>query len=53
MGMDDFWAGIFEHETACAVGVLGFAGGEAGLAHEGGLLVAENSGYGYIFYGRK
>ena len=34
-------AGVQQHEAAGAVGVFGFAGVEAGLADEGGLLVAE------------
>ncbi len=34
-------AGVEDHETAGAVGVLGLAGIEAGLADGGGLLVAQ------------
>ena len=37
-------AGVHQHEAAGAVGVLGLALLEAGLPHQGRLLVAENAG---------
>ena len=40
-------AGIHQHEAAGAVGVLGHAGREAGLAEGGGLLVAGHAGHGH------
>ncbi|MNS61661.1 hypothetical protein D3C72_946940 [compost metagenome] len=39
-------AGVHEHEAAGAVGVLGLAGAEAGLAEERGVLVAGHRGDG-------
>ena len=39
--------GVEEHEAARAVGVLGFARREAGLAEEGRLLVAQVAGDGH------
>lgn len=39
-------SGVHEHETARAVGVLGFAGLKAGLAEERGLLIAGGTGDG-------
>ena len=37
-------AGVQQHEAAGAIGVLGHAGGVAGLAEQGGLLVAGDAG---------
>ena len=39
-------AGVHQQETAGAVGVFGLTGGKAGLAEEGGLLVAGHTGDG-------
>ena len=39
--MYDLLAGVEQHEAAGAVGVLGLAYGEAGLADGGGLLVTQ------------
>ena len=39
-------AGVHQHEAAGAIGVLGHAGAEAGLAKQGALLVAGDSTYG-------
>ena len=41
LGRDDLLARVHEHEAAGAVGVLRLAGGEARLAEEGRLLVAQ------------
>ncbi len=50
LGIHFSGAGIHEQKAACAVGVLRFARLEAGLAHQGGLLVAEDAGDSDIFY---
>src|SRR2546426_4825784 len=44
-GRDNLGTGVQQHETASAVGVLGLASRETGLAEEGGLLVAQVSSY--------
>ncbi len=43
-GRDGAFAGIHQQKAAGAIGILGFARMEAGLAKERGLLVAEDSG---------
>ena len=42
--LDGLGAGVHQHEAAGAIGVLGFARAEAGLAEEGRLLVAQVAG---------
>ena len=42
-GKHGFMTSIVKHETASAVGVLGFASGEALVADKGGLLVANEA----------
>ena len=46
LGLNGLGAGVEQHEAAGAVGVLGFAGAEAGLAEERRLLVAQVAGDG-------
>ena len=44
-----FCAGVHQQEAAGAVSVFGLAGGEAGLAYERGVLVAEDAADGEAF----
>ncbi|MCY1311958.1 hypothetical protein D9M68_868860 [compost metagenome] len=46
-GGHDLFAGIEKHKAACAVCVFGFARLKAGLAHQGGLLIPQDTGQGY------